>query len=1779
MSIPIKMENQGAAQSDDAGFNIDNNNTENNRNTNTNSNGSSEVIAPDMRAQISNIVAEQINNSMGQMMKMFTEMMKQQATSSAPATETKPLSTASKTKVKKENPENNNAADESDNDKKYNETPDGSKVKKQLLDQNKKNNDGYESDSSGTDDSDTNTSNTSKFIEIFESISIIPLGTKKTIATDGLAKLQRQPTPSQYKIWRKQILQFFTTNDIRAYISESFTELCKATELNHVTTLREAFKIKDASSGAIVLDEDDAMEQYKKQNPGFVKRVQIHVFNQSRIIKGIIAGVITYHADTVYKILEEYRNEHPFWKLDFTPLIKLQNKLINKSHAAESSFISDETDLVSAKDYWMALNLLFNKSPSNYYINLQNQIRDIRYESGYHPISFFEKVNRITDELAEGGDSWKLTPAQIAGNMIRAIPDSLLNVKQNLSALETNKLTPLVVYEQLLSFYELTNKHESAHKIKHSNSGNTAYAFKEEQNSGKQKKKFRRRNYNNNDDQQNKTENYVLSKEEQIIKSGDHQFLFSSLGLEDLRDGHYSQISNSLTTSISNDGIIYVGSPNHYIFDTGSQKHTVCVRGLLFKTKPMKPVVMYGITNHPVRLNECGTVRISNNVLLNDVVYVPKSSVNLVSVSALERGGAKIQHAPGRFEIWKNRECLLTFKLMGGHYVYIRESFEDKDPELNKPKPSIEKEEYKGKIPKKTKDPNPKTSKTSDTEKTRTELVKSRKQVAQAIAAPAVITSENMTGFCRFVEEDSTPLSYLSKESLDHQRHGHRQKLFPEVNCVPCITGKAKRNKIGKKTDKEKEATEVFQRLHGDIDGPITGIIDGVKEIIETPAGYRYYLTLIDEKSRYSFVYLLGRKSEATEKIKELITFIHTQYGRFIKELHTDGGGEFNNLDLKAFLDQRGIMQTTTTPHTPQHNSIVERSHGVDLGMARPAMIKSGVPLYLWGECILYMNYIKVRLPLEKLNGFTPYECVTGRIPSMKKIKVFGCDSHVLNYEHKQSKIGPRTWLGIFVGVDSTANGFRIYNPETGKVVVTRNVTFLENSFTACEQLTKEEQQFTHHLQIDEEEYVQESEDQTNELVRFKEVVLMRTQPDADVPRIVELDNEAVDESSPSSNESGTEREVNGQQPNISAQSSTDSSDADSHIPNASLPLLENLNNNTMSSLEQKMPIRLPPHSSDNIPIPPLPYLSPAKPIHQSQPEPEVNVRRSTRQKTGPPPDYTGEKIIVYNSIKESPVVETIRSLLAIDGSDLNYTTASRGADKLKWMKAMDEEIESITEQKVFMEVKCPPNVKPIRTRWHYRIKLDKDNNPIKYKARLVVRGDLQKNGINFDQDDIFAPVARAKSIKILLSYVVQNDYELKQMDYKCAFLNAELNGEEIYVTQPPGYEKGEKEVVWKLLKALYGLRQAPVRWNRTIDGKLRSLGYLPTSGDPCIYIKRTTNGIIILFLYVDDTVSGYSKLDESIWLHDKAKLEEIFKIEDLGNCDYILNMVVSRNRQAGTIVLTQQPYIERLVKTYGLENAKPAPNPVINDTIQFPILEPDEKSGALLTTDGQVKYQSIIGALLYASNMSRIDITYVVNILARYTHAPYEAHLQAAMHVLRYLKGTASLGLMFRRLKDPTDDKVITAYADASYANDTTRKSISGIIVKLYGNVVVWYSKRQSTTALSTTEAEYMSISSALQEVLWMKQIILEMLNLSTTVPLLLSDNTSAINIAKSDGEHQRTKHIDVRHHFIKDCLKKQDVSLVYVPTALQDADILTKRMNNKLFNELLHRLMVAKF
>jgi transposase InsO family protein len=1749
------------------------------RNTNTNTNSSAinnnngNSNSDEIRAMITQVVSEQMSASMAQMMSMFTQMMSSKL---EPSAETKPLSaTGIKVKTEKITDNDNNTVQSKPNqEEKYNDIPTQNiKIENKLK--------------LKSVDDDINESvdnyNDSDYIEIFESISIIPLGTKKTIATENMVKLQRHPTPSQFKYWRKQTLQFFTTNDIRAYISESFTDLCKATELNHITTLREASKIKD-SNNAIIIEEDDAIKHYNEQNPNFQKRVQVHVFNQSRIIKTAIIAAINPHSGTIYSILKEYKFENPNWKLDLEPLLKHQTII-----SSNSSFISSEEDMVSAKDFWMLLNYLFNKSPTNYYLNLQNQLKDIRYEFGQHPITFYEKINKIADELAEGGPTWELPLTVITGTMISAIPDSLIIVKQNLTALEPSKLTPKVVYDQLLRFYEITNKQESAYKIKHANAGNTAYALNEEskkhQNGRGGKKHFKNRGRNQKENPNPSNKIIVeIDKNEQVVKSTDYDFLFSEVCCDELTDGHYSQISKSLTTSISDNGVIYIGSPNHFIFDTGSQRNTVCIRELLFNVKPMRVVTMYGITNHPVKLRECGTVRVSHNVLLNNAVYVPKSTVNLVSVSALEKGGAKIVHIPGRFEVYKNKELLLTFKLMGGHYVYIKESSYDLDPTLNKEKPSIEKAEYKGKIPKKSQSNKPNSKNDSDTAKARKELEKSRaataKSSTQAVTTAVVpATSNAPTGFCRFVEEDETSFSYLSTESLNHQRYGHRQKLYPEVNCVPCITGKAKRTKIGKKTDKEKEATEVFQRLHGDIDGPITGIIDGVKEIIETPTGYRYYLSLIDEKSRYSFVYLLGRKSEAASRIKELITFIHTQYGKYINELHTDNGGEFVNLDLKEFLTERGIIHTTTTPYTPKHNPIVERSHGVDLSMTRTAMIKAGVPLYLWGECILYMNYIKVRLPLEKLNGFTPYECVTGKLPSMKKIKVFGCDSHVLKYEHQQAKIGSRTWLGIFVGVDSTANGYRIYNPETGKVVVTRNVHFTENSFTACEQLAKEEKHYTHDLHVDEEEYAPESEDQTNELVRIKEVVLMRTQPEADEPQIVEIDDETVDENSSSNNANGTDNDLNKQQPNTSAQSSTDSSSTDGPIPKASLPSPKQVNNTTESSMEDKMPIKLPPHSSDNLPIPPLPYLSPAKPQQQQQSEPEPEVRRSTRIKSGPPPDYTGEKIIVYNRTQSSTALETIRSLLAIDGSDLNYHTATKGSDRLKWMKAMDEEIESITEQKVFMEVECPRDVKPIRTRWHYRIKLDKNNNPIKFKARLVVRGDLQKEGINYDGDDIFAPVARSKSIKILLSYVAQHDYELKQMDYKCAFLNAELKDEEIYVTQPPGYEKGSKTMVWKLLKALYGLKQAPVRWNKTIDGKLRSLGYHPTTGDPCIYVKRTPNGIIILFLYVDDTVSGYSKADESIWLSDKAKLEEVFKIEDLGDCNFILNMVVTRNRQAGTIALSQQPYIERLVEKYGVMSEKSAVNPVIHDNIQFPILEPDEKSGQLLSTEGQAKYQSIVGALLYASNMTRLDITYAVNILARYTHTPYEAHLQAAMHVLRYLKGTPGLGLMFTKMKNPTEKDIITAYADASYANDTTRKSISGIIVKLYGNVVVWYSKRQSTTALSTTESEYMAISSALQEVLWMKQIILEMLNISTTVPLLLSDNTSAINIAKSDGEHQRTKHIDVRHHFIKDCLKKQDVVLNYVPTALQDADILTKRMNNKLFSDLLCRLMTVKF
>jgi hypothetical protein len=415
---------------------------------------------------------------------------------------------------------------------------------------------------------------------------------------------------------------------------------------------------------------------------------------------------------------------------------------------------------------------------------------------------------------------------------------------------------------------------------------------------------------------------------------------------------------------------------------------------------------------------------------------------------------------------------------------------------------------------------------------------------------------------------------------------------------------------------------------------------------------------------------------------------------------------------------------------------------------------------------------------------------------------------------------------------------------------------------------------------------------------------------------------------------------------------------------------------------------------------------------------------------------------------------------------------------------------------------------------------------------------------------------------------------EIKQIDFDTAFLNAPLE-ETIYMKQPNGFHVGNPNTVCKLNKAIYGLKQASRQWNKLLDAFMNKLGYKSLQTDSCIYIKRSkSNQLMILCLYVDDTVVAYQKEDEAEWLHDKRIISDSFTIKDLGDCEWILNMKVTRDRNNSTITLSQEAYIKRLLNQFGMNDSLPVVNPSKYGDFTLPL---DGSKPILLDKAQHDLYRSIVGALMYAANTTRVDITHVVGQLSRSAAAPCEHHLEAAKHILRYLKGTTSLGLSFgsNNITNSPQFFSLVAYSDANWGGDLDgRKSTTGTIIKFNGDVISWLSKKQQTVALSSAEAEYMALSATTCELLWYQMWIQEVFNIKL-IGSIYCDNQAAIHLSSNDGIHGRSKHIDIRHHFIRDHVRNKTIVVKYVNTKEQQADLLTKMLGTSLFVPFREQLM----
>jgi hypothetical protein len=490
-----------------------------------------------------------------------------------------------------------------------------------------------------------------------------------------------------------------------------------------------------------------------------------------------------------------------------------------------------------------------------------------------------------------------------------------------------------------------------------------------------------------------------------------------------------------------------------------------------------------------------------------------------------------------------------------------------------------------------------------------------------------------------------------------------------------------------------------------------------------------------------------------------------------------------------------------------------------------------------------------------------------------------------------------------------------------------------------------------------------------------------------------------------------------------------------------------------------------------------------------------------------------------------------------------------------EWTEAADSEYESLLKNETWELVELPPDRKPIGSKWVFKIKHGKDGKVDRFKARLVAKGYAQKYGI--DYDETFSPVVRFSSIRLLLTFAVQRDMLIHQMDAVTAFLNGKLD-EEIYMEQPDGYIKpGQEQLVCKLKRSLYGLKQSPRCWNKAFQEYMGCIGFAQSAADPCVYIK-IANVLTIVAVYVDDLIVISETAEEMEKI--KKELAVQFKMKDMGELHYCLGMSIEQDKEQNSIKLHQKEYICSMIEKYGLSEANPVSTPV---DVNVKLVKDDEISKEV---DPKL-YQSMVGSLLYAAMTTRPDIAYAVGVVSKFNSKPSEAHLTAVKRILRYLKGTADLALKYQK----SDHGMLIGYSDADWAGDLDdRHSTTGNLFLMEEGAVSWLSKKQATVSLSTAEAEYVALSKATQEAVWLRRLLVDLQMPPDNPTLIMEDNQGAIAMARNPVGHARTKHIDIRYHFVREALEQGTIDVQYCPTKEMLADLFTKPLPREQFEKL---------
>ncbi|THH10419.1 hypothetical protein EW146_g8371 [Bondarzewia mesenterica] len=875
---------------------------------------------------------------------------------------------------------------------------------------------------------------------------------------------------------------------------------------------------------------------------------------------------------------------------------------------------------------------------------------------------------------------------------------------------------------------------------------------------------------------------------------------------------------------------------------------------------------------------------------------------------------------------------------------------------------------------------------------------------------------------------------------------------------------------------------------------------------------------------------LLVQKSDAASSFLEWRALTEADSGHQLHIVRTDSGGEFTLTQFEQHLRQSGITHQTSAPYTSAHIRAVERLHRTLFDQARAMRISADLPLSLWGECYLTAAYLHNRTATHTLHNMTPDEAWSGSKPDISHLREFGCRAFVLIQDHHNPKIHNRSIECILVGYSPHSKSYRCYHHPSGRIYVSYHVTFIES-----------------HHSPQSPSSLRDTSHSTSPVSRSASpppVILDTTLP----ARIHDDDLIPFDT------------------PSLSP----------SHSPSLSPSYSMSLPPPTISSPLPSLP-PLPPEPPLCIPEPPLHIPPSAPPLRRSTRlrKPSAKLLASIGEPSLPStlsPPSTPVPSTTILSTPPGPTPPTPLSpltplpsdleLLGLAAVELNdeprtWAAAQASADADKWRTAYLDELCSICSHDVYDLVprsSVPHDRRVIKCRPIFTIKRDAHNNPVHYKARLVAKGFTQIPGQDFT--DTFSPVARLESQRLLLHLATHLGWPIEQLDVKTAFLHGNLT-EDLWMEQPDGFHEPDKEDwVWKLKK-------------RPLRSETRQPHLEPeiTSGPPQFWVHTHQRGMepllplhaqryCILTIHVDDLNLAGSTTDviQSV----KLSLHKHFDIIELSPVQWLVGLAITRNLPDRTITVSQTGLIDSILTKFRLTDAHTVSTPLDYNVklthADCPSLDSDKQ---LMAT---VPYRELISCLMYLSIGSRPDISFAVQHLSQFNANPGPRHWTAVKHVVHYLKGTRTTGLILGGSQPLT----LYGFTDASFGSAPgpigSRRSVSGFGFSLGSGLISWSSKRQSLMATSTCEAEFIAAAHACKEALWFRTILTSLNFKPTSATLIYCDNQSAIRLTQDQAFHDKSKHIDIQHHFIRDHVALKHIHFAYVPTNDNIVDAFTK-------------------